>query len=482
MLMRGNTGEARIQQNFTQASTGYGRKENIDPDNRKIKALRLQNRPRRPQSPEAVKRGGSPSGEYRIAVDLTPMLPGGENGGIKQAIIKLLQGLVRRHGEKFSFVFLVSELTRAEVAVFTRKSDQILSVTRGNLPTQLWWCQMWHKLVHYQLVARWLARREVDLLYTPFGFINFWHPAVPTVAMVADLLHLDYPWSLDPLQRAWRHTYFRKLRYQAAAVQAISDFTARRLREGYQFPENRIVRVYPPTPQWLASSSAAEPQAPYFLYPANFWRHKNHEVLLTAFQLYLRSAGHVPWRLVLTGAEGERGRALRQLATRLGVTHQVDFCGFVGPQEMASLFVHAGALVYPSLHEGFGMPLIEAMRARVPIVCGRVGAVPEIVSSAALYCDVRSPAQLADALAQISLDMQLRKQLVRAGEQRIKAFDFEHEIDRLADAFVTVASERSERGIGAWNKGCRLLLLDAGYYARSLVYHGLDFVGAARNG
>ena len=100
----------------------------------------------------------------------------------------------------------------------------------------------------------------------------------------------------------------------------------------------------------------------------------------------------------------------------------------------------AGALVFPSLHEGFGIPLLEAMQHDLPVLTGRDGSLPEVGADACLYADVRRPEALAEAMTRLAADAELRAELVAAGRRRRADFSFERESIRLLDAIVELAA------------------------------------------
>ena len=128
--------------------------------------------------------------------------------------------------------------------------------------------------------------------------------------------------------------------------------------------------------------------------------------------------------LVLTGTPKEGHPGLLEAAKRLGLREQVRFLGYCPLDEMPALYRGAAALFYPSLFEGFGIPLVEAMWCRCPIVCSNATSLPEVAGDAALLADPHSPDALADALARILTDAALRAELVERGTRRAREFSW----------------------------------------------------------
>ncbi len=237
--------------------------------------------------------------------------------------------------------------------------------------------------------------------------------------------------------------------------------------------------VYNAVHQRFASLSASEEDPPsgaaqpFFFYPANAWKHKNHETLLLAYGMY-RAAARTPWPLVLTGHEDERWEEMEALAETLGLSGDgaVRFAGYVSSHEIGRLWETAGALVFPSLHEGFGIPLLEAMQHDVPILCSRDGSLPEVGAEACYFVDARRPEDLARGLTQLAGDPALRQRLVEAGRRRRADFSQDREAGKLLDALVELAHVKppyrpSVKGIfpDGWTEQSALLALPGGSLA-----------------
>jgi glycosyltransferase involved in cell wall biosynthesis len=399
----------------------------------------------------------------KIAVDLTPMRSGGENGGIKLAAMELLKELQAQMGDQVQFLFFTADDTHDEVTTLLRKRDFASCVLRrlgkGNLFQAI---ELGTR--SKVLVQKLLKQHSTDVLYCPFGTLFFGSKGIPTVVTVVDTLHRDFPFSLPVETREWRELQFRKLVGSADCFQVISAFTAERLKSLYNVSPGRIFITHLPIHGRLISVSAE--REPFFFYPANFWVHKNHEILLIAYQIYLEECTGQRWKLVLTGHLDERARLLQETANDLGIGTQVKFTGHVGETELAKLYSTASCLVFPSLHEGFGIPIIEALSFGLPIICGRETSVPEIAGNAAFYADMRNPRNLADALHAIAGNGGLRRDLVAIGKERLKEFDFSLEVKRLADQFVAAAQTRP--AVARRRFDLNDFCLFTSYYARAL--------------
>ena len=388
----------------------------------------------------------SQSGKRLVAVDLTPMLPGGENGGLKIAVLEFLSGLVTDYSHRLAFIFLVTTDAAGEATERFGETGEIVLIPSPAGRSGLRQAFFQEFLVKPK-VLRTLARRRIDILYCPLGFINFEATSAPIIVTVADLLHRDFPYSLDWRNRIWRHVQFRKLTMLASKYQLLSNFSADRLRENYRVPREKIFVNYQPVHRRLVNRDSetitlngrpkvTEHFPDYFFYPANFWVHKNHETLLIAYQRYLRKNGGSGWELWLTGEFHERLRSLHRFATDLGISNKVRFLGYVPVPSLSQIYQRAGAIVFPSLYEGFGIPLVEAMSFHKPVICGRDGSMAEIMGSAGFYVDGRKPLELSAALYDVANDPALRGELARRSAERISEFSFEREVDTFADVIL----------------------------------------------
>ncbi len=150
--------------------------------------------------------------------------------------------------------------------------------------------------------------------------------------------------------------------------------------------------------------------------------HKNLTTLLDAMALLAPEERPV---LVLPGYPTEHEAELRERAATLGVSGQTRFLGWVGGSELEGLYASASCFVFPSLSEGFGLPVLEAMSRGVPVACSGVGAVAEVVGEAALRFDPRSPREIADAVRRLVGDPAEAERLRAAGRERAARFTWE---------------------------------------------------------
>lgn len=387
----------------------------------------------------------------RVAYDIARLSAGGTNGGIKAHHYEFLRWFAVHRARQVSLlVFCSAELVPeldflcsspfSEIHVLGPKGAAEYRDLRadGRMPPLHFWGE--------RPPERLLAKLLVDVLYCGFGDSALSDPGVPQVSLLVDCLHRDQPEFLPPTERARRDAVYEDAIARSVRVQTNSDFCAASLKRHFGAPDEKLLRIYLPTLDRFNRVEMAPPppeltSCKYFFYPANFWPHKNHEALLAAYNIYRSRAGDDAWNLVLSGAETERAAFLRETCDALGVSGSVHFLGHVDLALLKTAWELCGALVFPSLYEGFGLPLLEAMHFQKPIIAGRVASVAEICGEGIHYCDPRNPLDLARAMAEAAG----RAEPSQSYADRLPLFQMEAEGDRLFEALHAAAGRAALR-------------------------------------
>jgi len=275
----------------------------------------------------------------------------------------------------------------------------------------------------YRRVA---ADVQPDLLLCPFTVPYFWRPEVPCVTVVHDLQHLTYPAFFTPEQRLNRQRHVQDACARSARVVCVSEFVRTTLLAGADVCAERVVTIplgllhaFPATDPGVVERLGLG-GLDFLLYPANFWPHKNHRALFEALRRYRQNHPDSRLKLVCTGAPDLRMRALEGVADSLLPPRTVVFAGYVPEAALAGLLDACAAVVFPSLYEGFGMPVLEAMARGKPVLCSNVTSLPEVAGDAAIYFDPTAPQAIAAAI-EVLADTARTAELVRRGRQRASA-------------------------------------------------------------
>ena len=252
-------------------------------------------------------------------------------------------------------------------------------------------------------------------------------PPIPTVTTLADVQDEYYPQFFTPTDLFYRDWYFRLSSRLAEQVITISEFSKRTIAIHYTLPPEKLVVAYPCADERFFRSAevAKTPSYPlpeaFVFYPANRWHHKNHDGLLQALQLLKEQEG-LSINAVFTGRDVDNGYQLDEMAARYGVSDLVYNLGYLPVEEVVYLYRQARLLVFPSLFEGCGIPLIEAMVVGCPIAAANRTSLPEVAGEAALYFDPTQPSEIAAAIKRLWFDAGTRARLIESGRQRAQIF------------------------------------------------------------
>jgi glycosyltransferase involved in cell wall biosynthesis len=469
--------------------------------------------------------------KINVAVDLTPLRPGGENGGAKTLICTLLRLFADLRSQEFHYLLIaepwnydeITELTGANMTCVLRSEiysprPTFPTVEGGGLaavagsalvPTQVgsspglslkktlqktikkaaratvrWLKPIYsHQNAHLLRVkaaakgSRWFEWAQarlssvpvtnllppsgqsigllqqqyaIDLLFCPFSSPHLAEPGLPVVAIAYDLQHLDLPFFFAPEECAHRTRFLSQLVSCASTIICISDFTRQSLVRHLAADLDQLAvvpiciheRLTPLDPDdlqpVLAGLGLAVDQ--YLFFPANFWPHKNHRMLLAAYSIYRQQHPDRALDLVLTGALEGPQIELREMVRHLGYQAHVHFLGFLQERELVALWQGCRGLVFPSLYEGFGIPVLEALWFDKPVACSAIGSLPEVGGDAVIYFDPRQPEAIAAAMGTLAHDGQQVVELRGRFQQHLTQFSQRAMAEQYLEVFQGVVA------------------------------------------
>lgn len=248
-------------------------------------------------------------------------------------------------------------------------------------------------------------------LYTDCRFIVMSHDMIP--------LRFHQPFS--PLTPYHRY-YTPQVLNQAQHIICNSEATAKDITEFYQIPSNKITSI-PLACDRSHFQFLNLPTRNYFLYIGRQHPYKNLQRLITAFSTLSNRNDYELW---LVGPTDKRYTPLLQTQIEtLGINHLVKFLNYVPYQELPSIINQAIALVFPSLWEGFGLPVLEAMACGTPVITSNISSLPEVAGDAAILINPYNTEEITDAMQTIINDSETRKQLSQQGIKRADQFSWE---------------------------------------------------------
>ncbi len=410
----------------------------------------------------------SPYPPRTIAIDLTRLQPGGVSGGVRVVSIELVQQLAAE-APHWNFLVLTAARSHEELAVLDRTNVRrvCLGPTQSNAtegtplrfsPKELVRHCLRHRHLAFVRSIAWrylwrprrlelLEAEQVDALLLPLTTPSFHSPKVPTVAVVYDLQHVDYPEFFRRDDRTARDVHLATLIKFDAKLICISEHTRCAFEKHLGLKPYQATTIHfglraefpkeiPNNVERTVANYGLEP-GDYWFYPANSWPHKNHVRLFEAFAAYVQCHESKTTKLVCCGADTGGHAELRRTIRRLQLEGSVQMIGYVPDDALIDLMSGSRGVVFPSLYEGFGMPVLEAMACGVPVACSNVTSLPEVVGDAALLFDPKQIASITGALEQLD-NPEVASNLVTAGRQRAAQFDT---VAAMARRFLDVLEE-----------------------------------------
>ena len=378
----------------------------------------------------------SPTARPTVAIDVTPLL--GARSGVGAAVAEIVAALraLEAGPDLVPYTLSTRALHRDTVPADTRfvpipARILLRSWVRADAPR----------------IDRWL--RPAHVVHAT----NYLAPPsrLPTVVSVYDCSFVRYPELCTPEVRAFEPA-IRRAVARGATLHTGSEFVADEIEEIFGRglrAAGRLV-VIPlgvpslgPVAQMPADVESALGGAPFIVAIGTLEPRKNFAHLVGAFGEL--AAGHPDVRLVIAGHDGPaRPEIIAAIARlRAGVRERVVLAGGISDAGRRALLENATLLAYPSIYEGFGFPVLEAMTAGVPVVAARAGSIPEVAGDAALLFEPTNEQDLADEMDRVLTDDAIRSELVARGRDRVHAFSWDHTARALASCYRRVAEQRT---------------------------------------
>ncbi len=297
-----------------------------------------------------------------------------------------------------------------------------------------------------------LSRLEATLLHS-LQYVAPLRLPCRSLVTVHDLSYLRYPQTVEQPRRAYYRFLVPRTLAQADGIATNSAATASEVAEYFPAVAPRVTVTPFGTPSWsLAMPAPARPPAEDapFLFVGTLEPRKNLERILAAYTIFLdrnqnSSSFKVLPDLVLVGGKGWNDKGIRQTIQKLegrGKLHRLDYCG---PDRLWRQYCLARALLFPSLHEGFGFPILEAMAAGLPVLTADRGAMAEVAGDAALLVDPENETSIAAGMERILTSSSLRDKLISRGHQRVKYWSWEKTASLTLDMYSRLAGSGGQK-------------------------------------
>ncbi len=365
----------------------------------------------------------------RVGIDCQKILtPGGGGAGIEHYVWHLVTVLAGLSDRKLRLcLFLHPDLKDSSVA--NDLSGQP-AVDVDFYPSEVLERKTWWPYTKYKRLTKFLADKKLDLLHGPANVTPLFYQG-PTVVTVHDLIIYDHPeWFPDGVSGwFWRRQLVPQAIKKATRIIAVSRYTKRQVARHFRRRPEDIDVIYEgvtttqtkPETSFLAANNITRP---FLLYIGTIEPRKNLRRVIEAFARVRKSQPELS--LVIAGKKGWKYESVFAAVKGLGLERDVIFCGYVDNDQKTALYQAAQAFLFPSLAEGFGLPVLDAMQSGVPVLTSNNTSLVEVAGEAALKVNPHSVTEIAQAMQKISSDKSLRKQLVAKGEVQAQQFSWQN--------------------------------------------------------
>jgi glycosyltransferase involved in cell wall biosynthesis len=334
-----------------------------------------------------------------------------------------------------------------QFSVFTNFQDELDSRLSSNTISTRWPTGnrlvriAWEQL-SWPLAAQ---KRRLDLLHG-MAFVTPVLSPCPTVVTVYDLSFIYFPDRYPPLQRIYLTSQTRRSCRQARRVVTISESGRQDVHKLFDVPLERIAVINPgvdpnfyPRSQNEIEAFRSRQELPqeYVLHVGTLQPRKSIPTLIMAFA----SLNRPELQLILIGGKGWAYEEIFSLVRELNLEERVRFTGYVSDGELPLWYNAAAVLVFPSVYEGFGLPIAEAMASGTPVVAANTSSIPEATGSAARLFKVQDGAELSDHIAAVLDDPHLAATMRENGLQQSRRFSWERAGEDMVDVYRQALEE-----------------------------------------
>jgi glycosyltransferase involved in cell wall biosynthesis len=365
----------------------------------------------------------------RVGVNLLYLKPG-LVGGSEVYVAGLLRSLAVDAGDEVEATLFVNQRFEAAHAQLAAVYPVVVAPISGKHPS-----------IRIVAESSWLAgatvTRELDVVHHVANTIPQIRTA-PAAVTIHDLQPVVRPADFGSIKRRYLRGRLRRSAERSKVVMTPTEYVRRSVIDRFDVDERKVVVVPAPVVLVSPTDPGSTPESlgigePFYLYPAMTHPHKNHVTLIRAFARV--AAEHPEPSLVLTGARGRAEATVVREIDRLDLAQRIHRLGYVDRSVLDALYARSVALTFPSRHEGYGLPVAEAMARGCPVVAANVTALPEVVAGAGLLVDPDDVEAWSAAMTRLLTDYGARAALVDAGRRRAAEMSSVETARRLLAAY-----------------------------------------------
>jgi glycosyltransferase involved in cell wall biosynthesis len=349
--------------------------------------------------------------------------------GIGRFAHETLKRITAAHPEH-EFIFLFDRKFDDEFIYSSNINPVVISPPARHPILWYWWFE--------QSLPRFFKKVKADVFLSPDGYLSL-KANIRSLPVIHDINFEHYPDSLPSTFSRYYRSYFPRYARKAARIATVSEFSKGDIAKTYSISPEKIDVVYNGVSEGfkpLDESSIQQTKnkysggAPYFLFTGAIHERKNIQNLLKAFDMFRNSSGENV-KLILAGNKKWWTAPMEEAYTTMQHKDSVIFTGRVSDSELYLLTGSALAMVYVSMFEGFGVPVLEAMRAYIPVIASNVTSLPEVCGDAALLVAPDSLNAISEAMLKLCNDGALRHSYIEKGHQRSRDFTWDKTAELL---------------------------------------------------
>ncbi|AKU26572.1 hypothetical protein IB49_09100 [Geobacillus sp. LC300] len=373
----------------------------------------------------------------KIAIDGRKLI--GNRTGIGNYLFGILEELFLVDQKNKYFIFVDQ---KPEMKFSNQNVEYIeIATLKNTIKNEKLYSFLWLNLF---IVPR-LLREKIDIFWGP----NFVKPLVfpnkKTIVTIHDLAFIRNKEDHSTIHALYLKYYLKLFVNKNLNVLTVSDYSKNDIISEFNIPEDRINVTYCALSSNVNVNSIKKPSLKlpeeYCLFVGTLEKRKNLKLILNALSYSIKNNLNVI-PLVVVGAKGNGLEQIQKLIKKLKIEEYVYFTGYVTEEELAYIYKHAKLFIFPSLYEGFGIPLLEAMKYGVPIIASKTTSLPEVAQDAAVFIDPFSIQELSHVINELLLNDNLRNELVEKGKKRLSFFSWKKSAKVFLDVINKMEGEQ----------------------------------------
>lgn len=361
-----------------------------------------------------------------IAVNTRLLLPG-KLEGLGRFSYEVLKRITRKHPEH-QFIFLFDR-EYAEEFVFSNNITPVVVRPQARHPL------LWYMYFEWG-ITKVLKTYKTDLFFSPDGWLSL-KTSVPSLPVIHDLNFFHNPQWVEWAPKQYYNYFFPRFVKKAGRIATVSEFSKKDIVNRFNVADELVDVVYNGSSEGFLPLGSKEKESvkhkysaghDYFLFVGLIHPRKNLTRIIKAFNEYKRSSEGKE-KLLIAGSTKYMTSDVRKACDNSPFKNDIMFLGRVPDSELKKLTAASLAMVYASLFEGFGIPILEAMSCNTVVITSNITSMPEVGGEAALYVDPYSVDSIKEAMLKVKIDEEFRKGLIVKGKKQIALYSWNKTAD-----------------------------------------------------